>query len=61
MKHLYRILFALGVLACAAPLFAQTGCDDSPEAPTIVLAAVALAGGCFSIARAQLGSRRRNK
>jgi XrtJ-associated TM-motif-TM protein len=32
------------VLAIAHPLHAQTGCDDSPEDPTIVLALVGGAG-----------------
>ena len=61
MKHFNRILLVLTVLACAAPLYAQTGCEDSPESPTVVLAAIAAAGGCFSILRARLGSRQRNK
>ena len=33
------------MLAAALPLRAQTGCDDSPEDPTIVLALVGGAGG----------------
>jgi XrtJ-associated TM-motif-TM protein len=32
------------ILATALPLRAQTGCDDSPEDPTIVLALVGGAG-----------------
>jgi XrtJ-associated TM-motif-TM protein len=37
--------FALAwALAMAHPLRAQTGCDDSPEDPTIVLAVVGAAG-----------------
>ncbi len=32
------------LLAMAFPLRAQTGCDDSPEDPTLVLALVAGAG-----------------
>jgi len=42
-----KALFALGfalVLVVAPPLRAQTGCDDSPEDPTIVLAIVGGAG-----------------
>jgi XrtJ-associated TM-motif-TM protein len=42
-----RVLLSLGfalVLLTALPLRAQTGCDDSPEDPTIVLALVAGAG-----------------
>jgi XrtJ-associated TM-motif-TM protein len=42
-KALLAIGFAI-VLATALPLRAQTGCDDSPEDPTIVLALVAGAG-----------------
>jgi XrtJ-associated TM-motif-TM protein len=30
--------------ALAVPLYAQTGCDDSPEDPTVVLALVSGAG-----------------
>jgi XrtJ-associated TM-motif-TM protein len=32
------------ILATALPLRAQTGCDDSPEDPTLVLALVGGAG-----------------
>jgi XrtJ-associated TM-motif-TM protein len=32
------------ILAATLPLRAQTGCDDSPEDPTIVLALVGSAG-----------------
>ena len=42
-KALLAIGFAI-VLAAALPLRAQTGCDDSPEDPTIVLALVAGTG-----------------
>ena len=45
--NLKKMLFALGfaaMLAMALPLRAQTGCDDSPEDPTIVLALVGGAG-----------------
>lgn len=45
--NLKKMLFALGfaaILAIAVPLRAQTGCDDSPEDPTIVLALVSGAG-----------------
>jgi XrtJ-associated TM-motif-TM protein len=61
MKPLYRVLLVLTVLLIALPLYAQGGCDDSPEAPTVVLAMVAVAGGCLPLARARFGSRRRNK
>jgi XrtJ-associated TM-motif-TM protein len=45
--NLKKTLFALSfaaMLALALPLHAQTGCDDSPEDPTIVLALVGGAG-----------------
>jgi XrtJ-associated TM-motif-TM protein len=44
------------VLAGALPLRAQTGCDDSPEDPTIVLALVGGAGivaARFSLTRSR--------
>ena len=49
-------LFVL-TLAAALPLRAQTGCDDSPEDPTIVLA---LVGGAGALA-AEMLRLRRNK
>jgi XrtJ-associated TM-motif-TM protein len=42
-KTLFAISFA-AMFALALPLRAQTGCDDSPEDPTIVLALVSGAG-----------------
>jgi len=42
-KALLALSFAV-ILAVAMPLRAQTGCDDSPEDPTIVLALVGGAG-----------------
>jgi XrtJ-associated TM-motif-TM protein len=44
------------LLLVAMPLHAQTGCTDSPENPTVVLALVGGAGALFSAVRA-----RRNK
>jgi XrtJ-associated TM-motif-TM protein len=44
MKKTALALGVLLMLAVAHSLRAQTGCDDSPEDPTIVLAAVAGAG-----------------
>jgi XrtJ-associated TM-motif-TM protein len=54
-------LVVLGVafmLLVAAPLRAQTGCTDSPENPTVVLALVGGAGALFSTVRARLRARR---
>ncbi len=48
--NLKKLLLAFGfllILALALPLRAQTGCDDSPEDPTLVLA---LVGGVGAIA-----------
>jgi XrtJ-associated TM-motif-TM protein len=50
----------LAVLGCAvmvlvaAPLYGQTGCTDSPENPTVVLALVGGAGALFSAVRARV-------
>ncbi len=45
------------VLAMALPLRAQTGCDDSPEDPTVVLA---LVGGAGALVAGAWRARRRN-
>ena len=42
------------VLLAAAPLYGQTGCTDSPEDPTVVLALVGGAGALFSAVRARV-------
>jgi len=45
--NLRKMALTLGfilMLATAATLRAQTGCDDSPEDPTLLLAMVAAAG-----------------
>jgi XrtJ-associated TM-motif-TM protein len=56
-----RIVFGcLGcalVLLVAAPLYGQTGCTDSPENPTVVLALVGGAGALFSVMRSRLRAR----
>ena len=46
------------ILATALPLRAQTGCEDSPEDPTIVLA---LVGGAGAMGTAIWRSRSRNQ
>jgi len=46
------------VLLVAAPLYGQTGCTDSPENPTVVLALVGGAGALFSAVRARVKARR---
>jgi XrtJ-associated TM-motif-TM protein len=53
--NLKKTLMVFGfplVLAITLPLYAQTGCDDSPEDPTIVLALVGAAGLLVAGARA---------
>ena len=47
------------VFLVAAPLYAQTGCTDSPENPTVVLALVGGAGALFSAVRARVKARRK--
>jgi len=39
-----RSLLIIAVLAIALPLHAQSGCSDSPEAPTAILALVGSLG-----------------
>ena len=59
MKRSTSVLFGCAVLLLAvAPLLqAQTGCTDSPENPTVVLALVGGAGALFSAVRARLRGR----
>jgi XrtJ-associated TM-motif-TM protein len=51
-KTALAFAFAL-LLAAALPLHAQTGCDDSPEDPTIVLALLGGAGALITSLRAR--------
>ena len=44
------VVFLLAVRA----VHAQTGCDNSPENPTVVLALVGGAGALFSVVRARM-------
>jgi XrtJ-associated TM-motif-TM protein len=44
-------------LSVSLPLNAQTGCTDSPENPTVVLALVGSVGALLSLARARLRSK----
>jgi XrtJ-associated TM-motif-TM protein len=57
-KAAVTFLGLAGMLFIAVPLHAQTGCTDSPENPTVVLALVGGAGALFSTLRARLRSRR---
>jgi XrtJ-associated TM-motif-TM protein len=59
--NLKKTLLAFGfvlMLALALPLRAQTGCDDSPEDPTLILA---LVGGVGALATTLWRSRRRSQ
>jgi XrtJ-associated TM-motif-TM protein len=57
MKFRSGVLIAVLFFACAFALRAQTGCDDSPEDPTIVLALLASAGVLFSAIRGRVRAR----
>jgi len=57
-KSVLYALCATCLLIAAAPLYGQTGCTDSPENPTLVLALVGSAGGLFSAVRARAKGRR---
>ncbi len=59
--NLKKIPLAVGfflILALALPLRAQTGCDDSPEDSTILLA---LVGGTGALAASSWRSRHRKQ
>jgi XrtJ-associated TM-motif-TM protein len=54
MKKALRFFYGVALyLLIAFPLHAQTGCTDSPENPTAVLALVGGAGALFSALRAR--------
>ena len=53
-------LLAMVVLAVPVVAHAQSGCTDSPENPTAVLAIVGCAGAFFTSARRRLKARRKS-
>jgi len=57
-KRLQLLVWSAAFLLVAVPLRAQTGCTDSPENPTAVLALVGSAGAFISMARARVKARR---
>jgi XrtJ-associated TM-motif-TM protein len=60
MKKSTVVLLGLALVALVTtPLYAQTGCTDSPENPTAVLALVGGAGAMFSAVRAKMKARRK--
>jgi XrtJ-associated TM-motif-TM protein len=61
MKKTFLILSSIALLSVALPLHAQDGpggCDDSPENPTAILAAVGSAGVLLSSLRVRIKARR---
>jgi XrtJ-associated TM-motif-TM protein len=59
MKNKFRALLVVMAVMCIPVLVrAQTGCEDSPEDPTLVLALVASAGALVTVARARFKARR---
>jgi XrtJ-associated TM-motif-TM protein len=59
MKNVVRMLMVgMAVMSIPALVRAQTGCVDSPEDPTLVLALVASAGALVAAARTRLKARK---
>jgi XrtJ-associated TM-motif-TM protein len=58
MKKSLVLLCSMFLLSLAVPLHAQSGCTDSPENPTVILALVGSAGALFLSIRARLKARR---
>ncbi|HVN92974.1 MAG TPA: PExPT-CTERM protein [Terracidiphilus sp.] len=58
MTRRYALLLVLMLTAIVLPLRAQTGCVDSPEDPTIMLALVGGAGALFASLRAARSRKR---
>ena len=62
MKKSTLLFLGLALLLFGAhPLNAQTGCDNSPENPTAILAVLGSAGAFLASARARIKARRRSK
>lgn len=58
MTRRYALLLTLMLAAAVLPLRAQTGCDQSPEDPTIVLALLGGAGALVVSTRVARGRKR---
>jgi XrtJ-associated TM-motif-TM protein len=59
MKKISLLLIGSAVmLVVAAPVYAQNGCINSPENPTVVLALVGSAGAFFASARNRMRARK---
>jgi XrtJ-associated TM-motif-TM protein len=59
-KSSFVLIAAAVLFVIAVPVQAQTGCSDSPENPTAVLALVGSAGALFSTVRARMRARRKS-
>ena len=59
MKKSTLLFAGLALLfTVALPLHAQTGCENSPENPTAILAVVGSAGALFASVRTRIKARR---
>jgi XrtJ-associated TM-motif-TM protein len=59
MKNKYwALMVAIAVMCIPALVRAQTGCEDSPEDPTVVLVLIASAGALVTAARARFRARK---
>ena len=58
MKKSLMFVVVAALVFVSVPLFAQGGCTDSPENPTVVLALVGSAGAFLAAARARYKARR---
>lgn len=64
MKRISFVIIAAVALFYASTLHAQSGstdgCTDSPENPTVILAAVGSTGAALAILRTRLKARKKN-
>ena len=58
MKKSTLLFAGMAVMLAALPVYAQGGCVNSPENPTVVLALVGSAGAFVASARARFKARR---
>jgi len=61
MKKTFYLVISLMLLSVALPLHAQSGCGDSPEAPTAILALLGTSGAFFISARSRFNARKSRK
>ena len=61
MKGFFRYAYLVLLVLAALPLCAQTGCVNSPENPTAILALLGAAGAAYSPAKRKLLSLWRNR